>query len=463
MSVLGMRTARRRRLRRWRPLFRRRRPLPALILPLALLVPAAPASAAARWEAPRTLSVGRSAPLSLAATAAIDRAGNSVVLWHSRAGVEAVVRPSGHGFGAPRAIRGSRLSMPDLRPRLAFDPRGAAVAVWSYFDPHPRFVEDGYAVDYTFGLRVAARDPHGAFGSAQTLTGKLDADPSADVTFDASGNAVVVWTDQAGMHAAARPKGKRRFDRARVISTTQADPQVTASAHGSLAAWTSGREGAWTVRAAADEGDGFGRAAALSIPGLRGAKPALAVDGRSAVTAAWVRDGRVMAATCSASGHCRRTRTLSRRGETATDPHVAVAADGSAVVAWQSQDGIAATLRSGHGAFRPAADLTKLKDGATATSLTVGMGPRGDAAALWTVHADAGDQVVAAMRHGRSRFSHAYSLTAKVPGAAWSDPQVVLGESGQALAIWGALTDGHPAIQAAMYGSGTTATTAISY
>ena len=71
--------------------------------------------------------------------------------------------------------------MPDLRPRLAFDAKGAALAVWSYFEPHPRFVEDGYAVDYTFGLRVLRRGADGAFGRAQALTDKLDADPSADV------------------------------------------------------------------------------------------------------------------------------------------------------------------------------------------------------------------------------------------------------------------------------------------
>ena len=59
--------------------------------------------------------------------------------------------------------------------------------------------------------------------------------------------------------------------------------------------------------------------------------------------------------------------------------------------------------------------------------------------------------MVAALRHGAGRFAHAYALTPKVPGAAWSDPQVVLGPGGQALAVWGALTDGHPSIQAAAY------------
>jgi hypothetical protein len=410
-------------------------------------------SAAARWDPPRELSIGRSAPLSLAASAAINAAGNSVVLWHSEAGVEAVVRAAGEGFGEPHAIRGSRLSMPDLRPELAFDPTGAALAVWSYFEPHPHFVEDGYAVDYTFGLRVAGQDASGAFERAQILTDKLDADPAADVAIDAGGNAVVVWTDQAGMHAAARPVGQRRFERARVISQTQADPQVATGARGSaVAAWTSGREGSWSVRAAhAKKGAAFGRAAKLSIPGLGRAKPVVAVDGRARLTAAWARNGRVMAATCSTSGHCRRPHALSRRGEKAIDPHVAVASDGSAVVAWRSRSAVSASLRHGHGAFKRAVALTKLNDGARATGLTVGIGPRGDAAAVWTLHREEGDQVVAALRHGRGRFAHAYSLTPKIPSAGWSDPQVVLGPKGQALAVWGAFIDGRPSIQAATY------------
>ena len=139
----------------------------------------------------------------------------AVVLWHSEDGVQAVARAAGHNFGTPRVIRGSKLSMPDLRPRLAFDAKGAALAVWSYFEPHPRFVEDGYAVDYTFGLRVAARGANGAFGRAQALTDRLDADPSADVAIDPSGTAFVIWTDEAGMHAVGAPRGKRRFGRAR--------------------------------------------------------------------------------------------------------------------------------------------------------------------------------------------------------------------------------------------------------
>jgi hypothetical protein len=448
-----MRSTLRRKLRRWR------RPVRVLWKPgIALvLVCAAPASAAPSWAPPRELSDARSAPLNLGAAAGLAPTGEAVVLWHAEKGVESAVRAAGHNFGTPRPIAGSAMSMPNLRPELAFDPKGDAVAVWSYFEPHPRFVEDGYAVDYSFGLRVASRSAGGRFGRAQTLTDKLDADPSADVAFDGKSNAVVIWTDEAGMHAAARAAGRRRFGHAQVISQTQADPQVTVGTSGSAtAAWAAESHGAWSVAASASRaGAAFGSAVPLEIPGLGKAKPVIAVDARRAVTAAWSSDGRVMSATCGASGRCSRASALSRAGEKATDPRVAVAADGTAVVAWHSPGGVSAALRRRHGSFRSAARLATLDAGQKATALAVAVGPEGDAAALWVVHGDGGDRVQAALRHGsRARFAKASTLTAVVPGAQWSEPQVVLDGKGNALAIWGAIVDGHPSIQSASYKAG---------
>jgi hypothetical protein len=446
-----MRSTLRRRLRRIRrPARRIWKPGIALAMLLAM---AGPASAAPSWDPPRELSDGASAPLNLAAAAGIAPTGDEVVLWHAEKGVQAAVRVSGHNFGTPSAISGSELSMPDLRPQLAFDAKGAALAVWSYFEPHPRFVEDGYAVDYTFGLRVASRDASGRFGRAQTLTDKLDADPSADVAFDAHGNAVVIWTDEAGMHAAARAVGQRRFGRAQVISQQQADPQVTVGSSGkATAAWAAeGRVAAALAR----RGAAFGSAVVLTIPGLGKSKPVIGVDGRSAITAAWSDNGRVMATTCGTSGRCGHATALSKRGEKAADPRVAVAPDGTAVVAWRSPDGISAALRRGHGSFRSPSRLASLGDSDRAGGLAVAVGPSGDAAAMWLVDSDKGELVQAALRHGpRARFAKASSLTGVLEGANLSDPQVVLDEHGNALAVWGAMIDGHPSIQAATFDAG---------
>jgi hypothetical protein len=446
-----MRSTLRRKLRRlkrpvrglWRP---------GIAIALAVAVPAS--AAASSWTPPRELSGAASAPLNLGAAAGISPTGEAVVLWHAEKGVVAAVRASGHNFGTPQPISNSQLSMPDLRPQLAFDAKGATLAIWSYFQPHPRFVEDGYAVDYSFGLRVASRTAAGRFGRAQTLTDKLDADPSADVAFDKSGNAVAIWTDEAGMHAAARPAGQSRFGQAKVISQTQADPQVTVGSSGSAtAAWAAESHGSWAVGAsAARKGLAFGSAVALDIPGLGNSKPVIGVDGRSAVTAAWSDGSRVMAATCGASGHCGRAKALSPTSEKATDPRVAVAADGTAVVAWRSTEGISAALRHGHSAFGSPGRLASLGKGDSAKDLAVAVGPGGDAAALWLLDNDTGEQVQAALRHGsRARFAKASSLTASIDGAQWSDPQIALDEHGNALAVWGAMIDGHPSLQAATF------------
>ena len=408
-----------------------------------------PAGASARWDPPRELSSSGSAPLNLQATAGIDPRGGAVVLWHAQPGVEAVVRAAGHGFGKPRAIPGSELSMPDLQARLAFDPRGAAVAVWSYFEPRPRFVEDGYAVDYRFGLRAAGRGPSGAFESAQTLTDQLDSDPSADVAFDPSGNAVVVWTDDAGMHASARPAGKRRFGRAQVVGDTKADPQVATGARGSaVAAWS--EPGAARV-SVSKKGTAFGKSTTLAISGLGKSKPVLAVDGRSGVTAAWSRDGRVMAATCSSSGRCGRPQALSPAGDKASTPSVDVAPDGTALVAWRTSSSVSAAARRGHGAFKSAQVLGRVDKGEKPSEVSVSVDGDG-AAVLWTVDDKSGDRTCAAMRRGVTHnFGKPRVLSSDVDGATLSDPQVVVGPRGIALAVWGALVDGRPSIHVAGY------------
>jgi hypothetical protein len=159
-----------------------------------------------------------------------------------------------------------------------------------------------------------------------------------------------------------------------------------------------------------------------------------------------------MAATCGVSGRCGSARALSPRGEDATDPQVAVASDGTAVVAWKSSDGVSASLRHGHSSFGRPGRLAKLSKGETATDLAVTVGPAGDAAALWMVHTPDGDRVQAALRHGpRARFATASRLTDDVAGAEWADPQVVLDQHGDALAVWGAMIDGHPSIQATTF------------
>src|SRR6476646_26080 len=129
-----MRSTLRRKLRRWRRSGARPAWMPGVAVSArmaavaATLALAAPAPAAPSWGPPRELSSADSAPLNLGATAGLSPTGDGVVLWHAQKGVESAVRAPGHNCGSPRTIACSTLSMPDLRPQLAFDAKGAALA-----------------------------------------------------------------------------------------------------------------------------------------------------------------------------------------------------------------------------------------------------------------------------------------------------------------------------------------------
>jgi hypothetical protein len=95
--------------------------------------------------------------------------------------------------------------------------------------------------------------------------------------------------------------------------------------------------------------------------------------------------------------------------------------------------------------------LGALEKGEKATAVSVSVGPNGDAAALWTVDAKGGDSVRAAIRRGKSRFGRAAAVSPDVKGAGFSDPQIRVGADGRALAVWGALIDGRPSINATTF------------
>lgn len=406
-----------------------------------------PSASAAVWQPPRELSNGRSAPISAQAAAAVDPKGSKLVLWHSARGVEAAAATRSGPFGAPAPIPGSRQSMGDITPQLAFDARGAAVALWSYFEPHPQFVDSGYKIDFEFGLRAAARPAGGRFERAQTLTDDLEQHPNPDLAIDSAGTAVAVWSDDRGLHAMARPRGAGRFERAEILSVTDADPQVGTSSRTAVAAWSARRSGRTTVRIAVSrDGETFGEPDKLHLRGLGGARPVMAVDSRAKITAAWARRGRVHAATCNPDGSCGATRVLSPSGEDARDPRVAVGADGTAVIAWRNAKGVAASLRPARRRFRRG---TQLGEGERVGNLALTVGPRGDAAAVWTARGPGGPTVEAALRARGRRFGRARTISAAAEKAAWDDPQVAIGANGHVLAVWGGTIDGRPVILSA--------------
>jgi len=118
---------------------------------------------------------------------AVDPASNTAVaVWvqcPSSCQVEGATRASGAGFQAPQELSAPGASS-TFGPLVAFDPSGAAIAVWSGPSPDVPGTQ----------VQVTSRPPGAgqAFGAVSTIS---SADPSLSpaIAFDGEGNAIAVW------------------------------------------------------------------------------------------------------------------------------------------------------------------------------------------------------------------------------------------------------------------------------
>jgi hypothetical protein len=132
---------------------------------------------------------------------AVDPSGNSLMIWTrfdgSNLRVQAKVRAANGTFGSTATI--SAAGTDASEPEIAFDPGGNAIAVWTQFDGSKRRVH------------AAFRPAGGSFGGDQTIS-PAGGDASApEIAIDSSGDAVAVWYRFDGavdrIQAAVRPAG----------------------------------------------------------------------------------------------------------------------------------------------------------------------------------------------------------------------------------------------------------------
>src|SRR5581483_1409023 len=145
-----------------------------LILLAAAALALLPASAAARWSPPATLTAHLPAPGDAAAQVAVSPAGRTLVAWTRGAGVVLSAGDRRGRFSAPRTVarRGGS-------PRVAIAADGSALIAW------------------TRGARiwVATRSPGGRIGRARAIS--APARRGVDGPFLAmapGGDAVIAWT-----------------------------------------------------------------------------------------------------------------------------------------------------------------------------------------------------------------------------------------------------------------------------
>lgn len=275
---------------------------------------------------------------------AVAADGTAVVAWETVTGdpVEAAVRRDGRWSAAvPVSERFA------ARPRTAVMRDGTAVVVW-----------DGHDAAGRRAARVAAAVPGGAWWEApRDLGGDVgDRSPAPEVVALPGGGALAAWAGTRGtgpMVADVAPSRlgaptDLRRARGRVFEVG-----VGAGRDGAVVVWLDGRDGARVVRAVVRGAGGrWGPDRALSPEGGRANDPRVAVASDGTAVVAWRRDtgpGRqvVEAATRMPGGDWRtalvgpdapRPRGLDRPpGPYPLGPRVAAATGGRAAVAWMTR------------------------------------------------------------------------------------------------------------------------------
>ena len=344
--------------------------------------------AGASFSAPLTLG-----PAGLASfgtpQAAIDGAGNAIVVWQRPDGftlntiVQAAIRPAGGSFGEPITL--SANGTVSVHPRIAMNAAGNAIVAWEHL------------ADQTVVMQATVRPAGGSFAAPVDVSAAgLQGQPPG-VAIDDAGDAIVVWrqTTAAGSlaQAASRPAGGLFSPPADLSATGQVSgAQVRTNGAGETAVvWTHVDAANNTIVQASTRppGGAFSVPVDLSVAGRDAIDPQVALDAAGNALAVWSRsDGStrvVQATTRPAGGSFTAPVDVSTAGGEARAPRVALNPGGDAVVAWQRSDAtntiVQATVRRAGAEFAATADLSA--PGRDAAEPQVGIDADGDAVATW--------------------------------------------------------------------------------
>lgn len=178
----------------------------------------------------------------------------------------------------------------------------------------------------------------------------------------------------------------------------------------------------------------------LSPPGADASDPQVAMGDRGTAVVVWRGwDGtnyRVQSSSRGENGKWSAPVNLSKAGEDAWDPQVAMGPHGMAVVAWRRSDGtshqVQATTRVAYGPWSSPVMLSTA--GGDAWDPRVAVGSDGTATVVWLRSDGSNEQVQATTRATNGSWSSPVTLSDA--GADALNPQVVVGPDGAATAVW---------------------------
>jgi hypothetical protein len=356
-----------------------------------MLLPAAPAGAAALWLAPVDVSVpGQAGQNASGGRVAVDAQGNAVAVWYRYNGtnfiVQGAVRPAGGVWRAPVDL--SVANGDAVGPQVAVDSQGNAVAVWQRSNG-ANYIVQGAVRPAASGVWQAPVDLSIPGGDAT----------DSQVAVDAAGNAVAVWM---------------RFNSTKYI--VQSAVRLAAS-------------GVW--QAPVD----------LSAANLSASGPQVSVDPQGNAVAVWMRDNGANyvvqgAVRPASSGLWQAPVDLSAGG--GSDPEVAIDSQGNAVAVWERSNGanyiVQAAVRPAAGAvWQTPVDLSVA--GANAVVWQVAVDPAGNAVTVWTRNDGTNSVVQGAVRPATSGLWQA-PVDLSAAGQTAGSPQLAVDPAGNAVAVW---------------------------
>ncbi len=334
-----------------------------------------------------------------------------------------------------------------LRPVVAMGPEGEALAAWEGFDGPPQSAK--------FAVHVESATPAGVWSEIKTLSAPEAQNQVPALVVNQAGEALEA-SEQRGKESlieiSARSPGGEWEQPTPVSGDRGGSPEIALDERGdAIVAWEQGvpdlgRDAIWaSVRA---QGGQWTPAQQISAPGESAALPHVAIDANGDAIIVWQRQGvsggEMVQAAIKLQGEAWQSETdLTSEGEIASNPQVAVDAQGDAAVVWQGYAGDEYIVegRSGSvdGEWTPAVQLSTQAGFAPSVAMT----PGGGAVATW-----AGPTVQAAEMLPGGAWQPPRDLSA--PGGESSEPRLAINAAGQEIAVWERFNGQKWVVQAAL-------------
>lgn len=348
----------------------------------------------------------------------------------------------------------SRNPVDAQNPKVAGNPKGTAMAVWSYFNGVNWIIESARFNNNVWGPAVAINQADGIPSLPTNL-------PRPQVAIDGNGIARAVWMRFNGgtnvIESAVHRNGA--WTPPVTLSTLRLfaqSPQIAMNAAGATAVtWLLNDGVNWLVQARLLINGEWQDSVTLSDPSQSAASPQAAINANGVVTFVWTRfDGlnNVVQMVRYRNGNWGPVTDLSRLAQDAQQPQLAADDAGSVTVVWMQTSGNFASIQSRRlengnwGAITALSIVSRDAD-----TPHVAAGENGTATAIWTEQAVG--QWTVHSRHYRDGAWGQPTVFASGGQDAWS-PQIASSNGSNATAVWTRSNGNHTLIRGTFFNGG---------